>query len=163
MVAILLVVALPLELFYVLVFVVVVRSSFFPTTVGCCIPTTTHFLPNIQAFAFALASLYSGVVLPTFKLLERGTWASTSITIYLCNLSLISLTFAKDQMLLKIVFSCLSTYLWILMIFAFDVIIALCVVMASFSCLLISLSLFATSFCITFLCRMAKYWYDVTT
>jgi hypothetical protein len=82
-VATLLVVALPLELFPFLVFVVVARSSFFPTTIGCYIPAITHFLPNIQAFAFALASLYSGFVLPTFKLLERGNWASTSIAIYL--------------------------------------------------------------------------------
>jgi hypothetical protein len=28
-----------------------VRSSCSPTTVGCCIPTITHLLPNIRAFA----------------------------------------------------------------------------------------------------------------
>jgi uncharacterized membrane protein YagU involved in acid resistance len=44
-----------------------------PTIVGCCIPIVTHFLPNIRAFAFTLASLFSSVVLPKFELLERGT------------------------------------------------------------------------------------------
>jgi len=70
-----------------------------------------HFLPNIQAFAFALASLYSSVVLPKFKLLERGTWASTLIATCLCNLFPISFTFARNQTLLMIVLFHLSTCL----------------------------------------------------
>jgi hypothetical protein len=37
------------------------------------IPVATPLLPNIQAFAFVLTSLYSNVVLPKFKLLGRGT------------------------------------------------------------------------------------------
>ncbi len=83
-----------------------------------------------------------------FKLLERGTWVSTSIAICLCSLSLTSLTFVREHALLKIVLSCLSTCLWILIIFSFVVIIVHCVIMAPFSCLLISL--FVTSFCIIF-------------
>ncbi len=61
-------------------------SSCSHTIVGCCIPIVAHLLPNMRAFSFALTSFYSGVVLPKFKLLERGTWASTSATIYMCNL-----------------------------------------------------------------------------
>ncbi len=96
-------------------------------------------------------------------MLERGTWVSTSIAICLCSLSLTSLTFVREHALLKIILSFLSTCLWILMIFSFVVIIVHCVIMAPFSCLLISLSLFVTSFCIIFLRKMPKYWHDVTT
>ncbi len=130
-----------------------------PTKVGCYILVATRFLPNIWAFAFVLASFCFYVVLPKFKLLEKGTWANTSVAIYLCSLSPASLTFAKDQTLLKIVLSRLSTYLWIFM----AIVVAHCVVLASFSCLLISLSLSTTSFCIAFWLRMPKYCYDVTT
>jgi hypothetical protein len=126
------------------------RSTRYPTIVGCYIFAITYLLPNIQAFAFVLASLCYGVVLPKFKLLDRSTWASTLTAIYLCSLSPTSFTFAKDQMLLMIALSHLSTCLWIFMIFAFTTIVVHCVVLASFSCLLISLYLFVT-FCIDFL------------
>jgi hypothetical protein len=84
--------------------------------------------------------------LPKFKLLEISIWVSTLIAICMCSLSPASLTFVGDHALLKIVFFGFSTYLWILMIFAFTVIIVHCVVLASFSYLLISLSLFAFLF-----------------
>jgi hypothetical protein len=127
-----------------------VGSTCSPTIFGCYISTITHLLPNIQAFAFALASLCSNVVLPKFKLLERGTWANALTTIYLCSLYFLSFTFAGDQTPLMIVLSHLSTCLWILMIFAFTTIVVHYVVLVSFSCLLIPLS-FSTTFCIVFL------------
>ncbi len=138
------------------------RNTCCPTIIGCCIYVTTHLLPNIQVFSFALASLCFGVVLPKFKLLERGTWASTLIAIYLCNLSLASFTFVGDQTLLMIILSHLSTCFWILMIFAFTIIIVHGVVMASLSYFLISLFL-STTFCIVFWCKMPKYWSNVMT
>ncbi len=140
-----------------------IGSSCSPIIVGSCILVTTHFLPNIQIFSFTLASLYFNVILPKFKLLERGTWTSTLTTICLCKIFLASLTFVGYQTLLKIVLSRLSTCIWILMIFAFATIIICCVVLASFSCLLISLSFSTTSFCITFWHKMPKYWFNVTT
>jgi hypothetical protein len=126
-----------------------VGSTCSPTIVGCYISAITHLLPNIQVFSFALASLYSNVILPKFKLLERGTWANTLTTIYLCSLYFLSFTFVGDQMPLMIALSHLSTCLWILMIFAFNIIVVHYVVLVSFSCLLISLSL-STTFCIVF-------------
>ncbi len=51
----------------------------------------THLVPNIRAFAFALASLYSRVVLH-----ERGTWANTLVIICLCSLFPASFTFTRD-------------------------------------------------------------------
>ncbi len=83
-------------------------------------------------------------------------------TICLCNISRASLTFAKDQTLLKIIISRLSTCLWILMIFALAAMVAYCVVLASFSCLLISFSL-SPSFFYIVLRKMPKYSSDVTT
>jgi len=96
-----------------------VGSTCSPTIVGCYIFAKTHLLPNIQDFAFVLTSLFSSVVFPKFKLLQRGTWANTLTAIYLCSLSPASFTFPRDQMLLMIALSHLSTCLWILMVFAF--------------------------------------------
>ncbi len=59
--------------------------------VAVLFPNATHFLPNIQAFVFALASFCSRVVLH-----ERGMWVNTSVTICLCSLFLISLTFVRN-------------------------------------------------------------------
>lgn len=97
-----------------------------------------------------LASFYFGVVLPKFKLMEIGTCVSTSIVIWLCILSFASFTFVGDYALLKIVLSHFPTCLWIFMIFAFDAIDVHCMVLASFSYLLITLSLSTTFFCIVF-------------
>ncbi len=113
-------------------------------------------------YTFVLTSFYSSVILPKFKLMEKGTWASTSIAIYLCILSLASFTFARNQAFLKFSLFHFSTCLWILMIFAFVVIAARCVVLASFSCILITFFLSTTFFYITFWHIMPKYWFDVT-
>jgi len=44
----------------------------------------------------SLTSLYFGVILPKFKLMEKGTWANTSVAICMCIISLASLTFVGD-------------------------------------------------------------------
>ncbi len=139
-----------------------IRSSCSPTTIGCCTLVATHLLPNIWTFAFVLTSFCFGVVLPKFKLLERGTWANTLAAICLCNLSLTSFIFTRNQTLLKIFLSHPLMCFWILMIFALIAIIACYVVLVSFPCLLISLSLSPISFYIILLCRMPKYWFGVT-
>jgi len=48
------------------------------------------------SFSLCFNLLLLWCVLPKFKLLEKGTYASTSTAIYLCNLSFASLTFARD-------------------------------------------------------------------
>jgi hypothetical protein len=59
-------------------------------------------------YTFVIASFYFGVVLPKFKSMGRGTWASTSIAICLCILSPTSFTFVGDHAIENYSFSSLS-------------------------------------------------------